>query len=199
MYRDITEYESTEFFEFSHKTSLFDSFSYASTVVHMIKALSTRTGTTALLTRVPPLVDNEGGVKLRMLHTPSPGNLVLPLLGQFLLLRNIEVHGAMSETGASQPLNLKRTCTDTYITEPVFSPFLFLVPLLHYEIYSLLGFSFSIFPYFCHFRYFFFLKKEKKILRYQRRNGSFSLKKYYLTLCDFNVDERSTYIHISYT
>lgn len=105
MYRDITEYESTEFFEFSHKTSLFDSFSYASTVVHMIKALSTRTGTTALLTRVPPLVDNEGGVKLRMLHTPSPGNLVLPLLGQFLLLWNIEVHGAMSETGASQPLN----------------------------------------------------------------------------------------------
>lgn len=71
----------------------------------MIKALSTRTGTTALLTQVPPLVDNEGGVKLRMLHTPSPGNLVLPLLGQFLLLRNIEVHGAMSETGASQPLN----------------------------------------------------------------------------------------------
>lgn len=97
-----------EFSEFSHKTSLFNSFSafsYASTVVHLIKALSTRTGTTALLTRVPPLVDNEGGVKLRMLHTPSPGNLVLPLLGQFLLLRNIEVHGAMSETGASQPLN----------------------------------------------------------------------------------------------
>lgn len=60
---------------------------------------------TALLTQVPSLVDNEGGVKLRMLHTPSPSNLVLPLLGQFLLLRNIEVHGAMSETGASQPLN----------------------------------------------------------------------------------------------
>lgn len=49
-------------------------------------------------TRVPSLIDNEGGVKLRMLHL-SFGNLVLSLL------RNIEVHGAMSETGASQPLN----------------------------------------------------------------------------------------------
>lgn len=49
-----------------------------------------------------------------MLHTPSPGNLVLPLLGQFLLLRNIEVHGAMSETGASQPLNLFKEENDHF-------------------------------------------------------------------------------------
>lgn len=49
--------------------------------------------------RVPSLIDKDGGVKLRMLHL-SFSNLVLSLL------RNIEVHGAMSETGASQPLNL---------------------------------------------------------------------------------------------
>lgn len=42
-------------------------------------------------------MDKEGGVKLRMLHL-SFSNLVLSLL------RNI--NGVMSETGASQPLNL---------------------------------------------------------------------------------------------
>lgn len=90
-------------------TSLFDNFSLCkysgshdqSTIYPYFSNVTIQ----ALLAQVPPLVDNEGGVKLRMLHTPSPGNLVLPLLGQFLLLRNIEVHGAMSETGASQPLN----------------------------------------------------------------------------------------------
>lgn len=44
-----------------------------------------------------------------MLHTPSPSNLVLPLLWHSVLpllyMWHIEAHGAMFETGASQPLN----------------------------------------------------------------------------------------------
>lgn len=63
----------------------------------------------AFLTRVAPSVDNEGGVKLRMLHISSPSNLVLPLLWHSVLLLlymwHTETHRAMSETGASQPLN----------------------------------------------------------------------------------------------
>lgn len=60
---------------------------------------------TSSMTRVAPSVDNEGGVKLRGLHTPSPSNLVLPWLWHSVLpllyMRHIETHRAMSETGAS--------------------------------------------------------------------------------------------------